>query len=268
MKIPLSNVVDLKTHHLTFRNPALSYSVSGRWVSPGTNILRYLQFYFIYIDIHQVSSVFGSTTEPSGLYGGRKYDPKRSLTNQQVATLCDRNIAVALTLTNHFFSKDLYAENLQFLEKYHRDGNVVICTSDEFARLLKKDFPKYTLRASIIKNLNTLKKVEKALLLYHDVVIPMDMNDDDQFLESLPDKNRIMLFANAACAYSCPARICYPGISGFNQGKTGVVRCRKEELGMLEYAFSFFNVEKFHAMGFSKFKLIPAKLFSGFLKNK
>jgi hypothetical protein len=93
----------------------------------------------------------------------------------------------------------------------------------------------------------------------------MDLNDDDEVLESLPQKERIMLFANAACAYSCPARICYPEISKVNQAKSNKVRCKKEELGLLEYAFYFFDVDKFYSMGFSNFKLIPAKLFSDFL---
>ena len=181
--------------------------------------------------------------------------------------LYDHHIGLALTLTNHYVSSGIYTGNLPFLEKYHRRGNVIICTSDELARMLRKDFPLFNIRASIIKNLNTLDKVARALDLYDDVVIPMDMNDDDDFLESLPQKERIMLFANAACAYDCPARICYPEISKFNQSKTDKVRCKKEELGMLEYAFYFFNVEKFYQMGYSNFKLIPAKLFNNFLKS-
>jgi hypothetical protein len=135
------------------------------------------------------------------------------------------------------------------------------------ARRIRKDFSQYTLRASIIKNLNTLRKVSNALELYDDVVIPMDLNDDDEFLENLPQKSRIMLFANAACAYNCPSRICYPEISKFNQAKTDTVRCKKQELGMLEYAFYFFNVEKFHNMGYSNFKLIPTKLFTKHLRS-
>jgi hypothetical protein len=268
MKELYKNVVDLKEKHRTFKNPNFRYSVSGRWVGRQMNILRYLQFYYVYLDVSQVATVFGSTTEPSSLYGGRTYDQTRSLNPPQIKALYDHDIGLALTLTNHYFSNEIYTENLPFLEKYHRKGNVIICTSDDLARSLRRDFPLFNLRASIIKNLNTVQKVSRALDLYDDVVIPMEMNDDDDFLESLPQKGRIMLFANSACAYGCPARICYAEISKFNQSKTNNLRCKKEELGMLEYAFYFFNVEKFNQMGFSNFKLVPAKLFNNFLKSK
>ncbi len=267
MKEPLKNVVDISVSHSAFKNPAFSYSVSGRWAEKKAEILKYLQFYYIYIDIRQIETVFGSTTIPSGLYGGRVYNPAQSFTEKHLDTLYSRDISLALTLTNHFITKETYAENLSFLEVYHREGNVIICTSDEFARMLRRDFPLYKIRASIIKNLNTLEKVNKAFDLYDDVVIPMEMNDDDEFLESLPQKERIMLFANAACAYNCPARICYADISKFNQNKTGKIRCSKEKSGLYEFAYYFFNVEKFNSMGYSKFKLIPAKLFENYLKS-
>ncbi|MCX6307173.1 MAG: hypothetical protein NT040_19585 [Bacteroidetes bacterium] len=267
MKELFKNVVDLKTSHEMFKNPAYSYSVSGRWITPKSDIVKYLQFFFIYIDFARISSVFGSTAEPSAFYGGRVYDAKKSLTQNQIDILYRKKINLALTLTNHFYSAELYGQNQSFLDKYHRKGNVIICTSDELARMIRKDFPLYHIRASIIKNLNSVAKVRKAFELYDDVVIPMDMNDDDEFLESVPEKDRIMLFANAACAYNCPSRVCYPEISKFNQAKTDKVRCKKQELGLLEYAFYFFNVEKFHDMGFSNFKLIPTKLFGSYLKS-
>ncbi len=268
MKEQYKNVVDLKVKHEMFKNPNYTYSVSGRWVGPRMDILNYLRFYFIYLNVQQIQTVFGSTTEPSDFYGGRIYNPKQSLTKTHLDSLYNRKISLALTLTNHFYTEELFEKNLPFLEKNHRTGNVIICTSDELAKQIRKNFPLYTLRASIIKNLNTVEKVKKAFDIYDDVVIPMDLNDDDEFLESLPEKNRIMLFANAACAYSCPARICYPEISKVNQAKGNKVRCKKEELGLLEYAFYFFDVDKFYRMGFSNFKLIPAKLFTNYLVSK
>ena len=174
--------------------------------------------------------------------------------------LKNRNIHIALTLTNHYITKDLYLKNIPFLEKYHQKGNIIICTSDELTKMIRKDFPMYRLRASIIKNINTVDSIRQAFDLYDDVVIPMDMNDDDEFLENLPYKDRIVLFANATCAYTCPARVCYLNISKRNQATAKRGKFMKEILGILENASLFFNVEKFHEMGFSNFKLIPVSL--------
>ena len=260
MKIPFQNTVDIKTGHRIFRNPDFSYSVSSRMAGNEVDILTYLRLLYIYLDLSQISTVFGSTTEPCDFYGGRVYSPEASLSDVQIEVLNSRNIGLSLTLTNHYYSRELYDANLPFLEKYHRKGNVIICTSDDLARMIRKDFPLYSLRASIIKNLNTLEKVKKAFGLYDDVVIPMDMNDDDEFLEGLPGKDRIMLFANAACAYTCPARTCYAAISKYNRRLVTGKSCTKERQGTLDQGNYFFNVEKFHQMGFSSFKLIPVLL--------
>jgi len=51
MKEPLKNVVDISVSHSAFKNPAFSYSVSGRWAEKKAEILKYLQFYYIYINV-------------------------------------------------------------------------------------------------------------------------------------------------------------------------------------------------------------------------
>ena len=88
------------------------------------------------------------------------------------------------------------------------DGPVhsVIITHDDLARWIRRDFPHYRIDASVIKNINTPKKLAQALELYDEVVLPMTSNEDLPFLESIADKSRITLFANAGCAFTCPAR--------------------------------------------------------------
>jgi hypothetical protein len=260
MKVQLRNVVDLREKFSDFKNPSCKYSVSGRLISPETDILMYLSMQFIFINSSQVNTVFGSVSEKSNFYGGRSYNPLRSITEDQLNTLYSKDIKLALTLTNHYFSRETYECEKSFFEKYHLKGNVIICTSDELAKQIRKDFPSYKIRASIIKNINTPEKVRAALGIYDDVVIPMDMNDDDEFLLSLPEKDRLMLFANAACAYTCPSRVCYTGISKQNQGQEFQYRCTQRELGLDRSPQYFFDVGKFCEMGFTNFKLIPTSL--------
>ena len=84
--------------------------------------------------------------------------------------------------------------------------------------------------------------------------------NDDALLDSIPDKSRIRLFANAGCAYTCPAKICYKSISKINKFKGGEFKCsqsvkERESMGMID-----FDLERLQAKGFHKFKLLRAKL--------
>jgi hypothetical protein len=122
---------------------------------------------------------------------------------------------------------------------------------------LRNDFPDFTLKASIIKNLNTPAKIRQALRLYDYVTVPMDKNDDDEFLRDLPEKDRIILFGNANCAYTCPARTCYVGFSQKIQGKPVSSRCSKKTLPRLDLGQVWFDVSKLGGLGYTFFKMIP-----------
>ena len=226
-------------------------------ITPQDDIIDYLKIYYMYLDINQIKSVFGNAVYPSRFYGGRTYRLEHSLTDVHINTLYEQGKGVTFTLTNHYFSEEVYQANRYFLEKHHRPGNAIVCTNDEFARRLRADFPDYTLKASLIKHLNTVEKVTKALDIYDRVVIPMDKNDDDDFLNQLPEKSRIVLFANANCAYNCTARTCYAAISQVFWGLEKKSKCSKDWLPRPYLGHSFFDVEKFGRMGFHHFKLVP-----------
>lgn len=254
------NIVDLKQHKQDFKLPGLKFSVSGRKVHPNLDMLQYLKLHYMYLDMASIDSVFGAALFPSLLYGGRPYDVKRSLTWIHFQQLKQLGIHFSITLTNHYVDDKIYEQSRTFLEKHHRKGNSVICHSNRLARKIREDFPLYTLRASIMKNINTVEKVERNLELYDQLVIPMEMNDDDEFLQAIPCKEKIMLFANAACGYSCKNRTCWTSVSQKNQGRQETTDCSKDALYLKEVGKVFFNVGKFHEMGFRNFKLIPSSI--------
>jgi hypothetical protein len=194
---------------------------------------------------------------PSKLYGGRSFNAYHSLSDQHVRELSQNGIGVALNLTNHYFDVKSYKESLGMLERFHAAHNSIIITNDELARNIKIDFPKYQLKASIIKNLNSLVKIEKAYLIYDYVTLPMDVNDDIAFLYRIPEKKRIILFANANCAYYCPARTCYLGFSQYNRGEKVTSRCSKSRISRVDSGPVYFDVVRLREMGFSQFKLVP-----------
>jgi len=251
------NPVSNQPNKLAFQNPELSYTVTSRDILPSLGISEYLQMLFPFIKPSQVTSLFGFTYDFSPLFGGRQFNQKHTLTRHHLEEMETLGIHLSMNMTNHFFSEEAYQASMPLLEKHHKNGNLITCLNDTLAERIRKDFPNYSLKASIIKNLNTLSKVEHALQLYDDVVIPMDKNDDTEFLAALPEKQRIILFANASCAYNCPSRSCYVGFSQENQGKNitsecSIPRLEREPLGKV-----FFDVNGFYDLGFRKMKLIP-----------
>jgi hypothetical protein len=111
----------------------------------------------------------------------------------------------------------------------------------------------------VIKNINTREKLDKAFKIYDEIVLPMEMNEDFAFLRSIEEKDRITLFANAGCAFTCPSRICYVSVSKLNKS-TGneQFRCsrslkQREVIGMID-----FELEPMIELGFRHFKLLRA----------
>lgn len=208
----------------------------------------------------KIDSVFGAV-EKMKLYGGRTF-LKPDLTAADIQWVYNNNLGYRITVSTVTCSEDEYQSERPFFEKYHRHGNSTIIANDNLARWVKRDFPSYTVEASAVKWIATLNKVEEALKLYDQVILPAYCNDYPDFLKSIKEKNRIRLFANAGCAYNCPARTCYGAISKQNRAtswqefgaNSGV--CSKETIPREDLGFVEFDIEKFKAMGFSMFKVL------------
>ncbi len=238
------------------RNPDLRFLVSSRAVRPNIHMGIYLGVYYIYLDMKQISGVFGSTVSPSPLYGGRTYRESNSMNDAHVAELERRGIGLSLTLTNHLYSPDAYDATRPLLERHHQMGNTVVCVSDLLAARIKRDYPLYTLNASAIKNLHSPADVRAALDLYDHVTIPMNRMDAN-FLAGLPEKSRMILFGNGGCAYNCPRQSCYRGISQQNQDREFTHDCSRKTIPRPDLGTVYFDIQRFWEMGFSHFKLIP-----------
>lgn len=235
--------------------PDRTFTISARGKQPQVPVFQFLRRHFGHLPLNQVESLFGFV-EYSPLYGGRVFHG-RELSERDVFQLNNAGIGLRLPLSNHFVSREEYEGARAFLEKYHRENNSVIVTNDDLARWIRADFPEYRIDASVIKNVNTPKKLKQALDLYDEVVLPMTSNEDLRFLESITDKGRITLFANAGCAFTCPAKTCYVSVSKINK-RAGeqAFQCsqslkERELLGMID-----FDLEALVGMGFHSFKLL------------
>jgi hypothetical protein len=235
--------------------PDYTFTVSARGKQPDVPVFQFLRRHFGHLPLNRVGSLFGFV-EYSPLYGGRVFHG-RELSARDVFQLNNAGIGLRLPLSNHFASRAEYEAGRDFLARYHREPNSVIVTNDELARWIRKDYPAYRIDASVIKNVNTPKKLKQALELYDEVVLPMTSNEDLPFLESIGDKARITLFANAGCAFTCPSKTCYVSVSKINK-RDGeqAFQCsqslkERELLGMID-----FDLDPLVRMGFQSFKLL------------
>jgi hypothetical protein len=236
--------------------PRATFTVSARGKNPDAPILAFLREEYGTVPLREIDSLFGFV-ERSTLYGGRVFN-ERELSERDVYQLNAAGIGIRLPMSNHHVERDEYETNLPLLDKYHRVGNYVIVTNDDLATWIRQDFPDYHVDASVIKNIKTHRKIDKALQLYDSVVLPMRLNEDLEFLRKIEAKDRITLFANAGCALTCPSKLCYTSFSKINKGKGGEFQCAmmikdRELLGMKD-----FPLEPYIDLGFKRFKLLRA----------
>jgi len=193
----------------------VTFTLSARGKNEKIPILDFLQSYFSSIPLNQIDSVFGFL-EASTLYSGRPF-LKRQISDADLAAMEKNHIGLRIPLTNHFVSKQEYMDQASFLEKYQVKGNSVICTNDQLATWIRRDFPLYQIEASVLKEIDSQERIEEALEIYDTLILPMYLNYNTAFLSAIRDKNRITLFGNAGCALTCPKRICYETISTTNK---------------------------------------------------
>ena len=236
----------------------MEFTISARGKPAAQPIQQLIKQNFSNIPLEQIESFFGFT-EPCTLYGGRVFN-STELSRYDLRSLYKKGINLRIPLTNHCATAEEYAQCMPFLEKHYRPGNSVIITNDELAKWIKADFPDYRIEASVIKNINSVKKVEKAYGVYDTVILPMEANEDEKLLLSMPQKERIMLFANAGCAMTCPSKICYTSVSRVNKkGDTSLWNCSqplkaRDTLGMID-----FDLDYLQSLGFHRFKLLRSR---------
>ena len=236
----------------------MQFTVSARGKPAALPIQQFIRRHYDDLPVEQIDSFFGFA-EPCTLYGGRIW-AHTELSSYDIKSMYRMGINIRLPLTNHHAGREEYESYREIFEKYHRPGNSLIITNDDLARWVREDFPDYRLEASVIKNINNLRKVEQAFELYDTVILPMTANDDEEFLLSIERKDDITLFANAGCAYTCPSKMCYPSISKANKvDDPDLFQCSQKlkdrnMVGMID-----FDLDYLQSLGFSRFKLLRSR---------
>lgn len=233
------------------------FTISARYKPQEIPILEFLRTNFNSIELNRIDSVFGFL-ERSTLYGGRIFE-QPDLTDKDVDALYSVKIGVRIPLTNIYIERDEYLESLPLLEKYHKKNNAVIVTNNDLAKWIRKDFPRYRIEASVIKNINTHQQIRDLMDLYDTIVLPMSLNQDHDFLRKVKNKKRVTLFGNAGCALTCPSKICYPSISKINKFQGGEFKCSQSLKYRKTHGMIDFDLVKLANLGFSRFKLLRSR---------
>jgi hypothetical protein len=238
-------------------DPEITYTVSARNKPPELPIMAYLRKNYGNIPLREIDSVFGFV-ERSTLYGGRGFT-RRELSHRDVLMLNSAGIGVRFPMSNHHATREEFDHNIGLFARYHDELNSVICTNDDLARWIRAEYPKYRLDASVIKNIKTYRKIDQALEIYDSVVLPMRLNEDLEFLDKVEQKERIILFANAGCALTCPSKLCYISISEINKGEGGEFQCSQPIKERELYGMVDFPLDPYIEMGYRQFKLLRSR---------
>ena len=212
----------------------------------------------------EITGVYGFFEEHSPLYGGRIYTGAE-ITKKDVGFCKENDLQIKINLTANKATEKEYEQSRELLNRLYYPRNVVAVVDDNLAKWVKRDYPNYLVEASVIKK-TTFSNIEKTLELYDQVVLPMFMNDDIEELKKIKQKDKIILFANAGCGYTCKHQICYPSVSKINKGEIPLdqYKCSKEVKPREVIPLHEFNLDKLKGLGFNNFKFLTVTKGRGF----
>lgn len=119
------------------------------------------------------------------------------------------NITVALTFTNPVIDLN-NSIGLHLLEKFHREGNVIISVNEELLRYVKDKYPLYKHTRSItgfgllpVPMKDTTVKYYTELQDKYDYIVPRMEHVFDPLFDEL-DQKKYEVMVNDTCIYGCP----------------------------------------------------------------
>lgn len=204
-----------------------------------------------------IKTAFGFT-EYMPLYGGRVwFEPE--IYPKDLYRLYDLGIGLELPLTSSVWDEADYQQTKKSLQKYDRVNNVVTVYSDELVDRIKNDFNHLKIKASVT-GIKSKQDIEKKIDLGFDyLVLPTSMNAKYDLLDSLANKEKIILFGSAGCSWNCPLKTCYEHIAKINSKREvsslmnwcSKSKIKREDLGYVEQDTSLLEER-----GFSLFKYL------------
>lgn len=235
-----------------------TFSVSARTKHASYPISKFLLDY--YSNIKTIDGVFGFT-DRTPLNGGRKFTDIE-LSQDDISWLTKHDIRLKLPLSNPHVDEQAYRNSWSMLEKYVNTPTTIMVSNDKLAGWIRRDFPCYYIEASVIRNIRTVDSLVRLLEIYDSAVLPSNLNNGPM-LDTIPDKSRVRLFANAGCPHSCPSTVCYSAFGRQNRNEPVNSRytCARQFTSYNPTTFATFDVDALVSRGFSQFKLTHQSTF-------
>ena len=155
----------------------------------------------------ELESVFSFLWE-SPLNGGRDRRSSVRFPIEEIAELNRRGVGYAFTLTNlvaaPWHLEDPWTNEV--LERFEDPMNSVIVATPLVADYIRKKYPGYRLRASCMFDFKTPEELNEACQQF-DMVTPWPaINNHDDLLGALEQKDKILLFGSHVCLRQCGNR--------------------------------------------------------------
>jgi hypothetical protein len=231
----------------------IKFSVSARNKPAVVPVRDFLKTEYGFLRYDQIDTVYGFTEDLVPLYGGRSFKPYFVLTEQDLNDMYEDGIGLRLPLSSSLVDRKDYEQSRMFLEKHHRKGNDVIITVKKLAEWIREDYPLYTIDCSTIKNYRP-NQIDNSFKdgLYDNTVLSARFNNAPEIAD-IVNKDKVIIFVNSKCGWTCQTPTCYMQVSQHNKGLTETFSCSAD--GGTEKVI--FNLKRFIDMGFSHFKLTP-----------
>jgi len=231
----------------------IKFTVSARNKPTTIPIKDFLITEYGFLNYNQIDTVYGFTEDLIPLYGGRSFKPEFVLTEYDLNAMYQDGIGLRLPLSNSLVTRQDYEDSKWFLKKHHREHNDVIVTIKKLAEWIREDFPLYNIDCSTIKNY-TPKQIDNSFSdgVYDNTVLSARFNNDPD-IANIVNKDKVIVFANSKCGWTCQTPTCYMQVSQHNKGLEETYECSQN--GGTEKVI--FNINRLVEMGFSHFKLTP-----------
>lgn len=173
-------------------------------------------------------------------------------------------IGCRLTFTNTFISKDELHDKRgnELLEMFNFGNNAVMVYSELLETYIRENYPNYNIISSITKCLDKEQTVKELQKGYSLVVLNTNHLVDEEFMKSLPNKNKVEILVNDACQKICSKRLehyKYYSLDQKNGTHTKVCNCESSgplyELKDGDLFVSNKKIKEYVGMGFTNFKI-------------